>query len=78
MNKAIVGVGASGRGRASSPVAPVSFADWQIKFAQRMGQMKEPGVYPIAFIVDGNGRRRIVIQQGKIEELGGNNDDGQS
>lgn len=74
MNKIIVGVGASQR--KTNHLREVSFSEWQVKFAQRMGQMKEPGVYPIAFIVEANGRRRIVIQPGKVEELGGTHDDG--
>ena len=45
-------------------------ADWQVRMAYRVAMAtKKPGVWPMAVVLDDQGRRFIVID-GKMEALG--------
>lgn len=42
-----------------------------VKMAHRLGQVVNgPGVYPVAIIVKKDGRWQLVVEPGKVEELG--------
>lgn len=46
-----------------------NLAAWQKRLAYRAGQLKDPGVWPMALVVDKDGGRFLVIN-GKLEALG--------
>ena len=46
-----------------------NLANWQKRLAYRAAQLKEPGVWPMALVVDEDGGRFLVIN-GKLESLG--------
>ena len=50
---------------------PTAVPRWGLKAIYRLAQkMNKPGIYPLTLIVTKDGRRQLVLEGGKIEELG--------
>jgi hypothetical protein len=47
-----------------------SQSNWQVRGMMRLGQLSKPGVYPLTLIVAPDGGRQLVVENGKIEDLG--------
>lgn len=45
-------------------------SNWQVRGMMRLGQLSQPGVYPLTLIVAPDGGRQLVVENGKIEDLG--------
>ena len=44
---------------------------WELKAIYRLAQkIDKPGIYPFTLIVTKDGRRQLVIEGGKVEDLG--------
>ena len=45
-------------------------ANWQVRGMNRLAQLNRPGVYPLALIVSPDGSRQLVVENGRVEDLG--------
>lgn len=48
----------------------VTLSLWQVHASQQMGQIKEPGIYPMTLVVGQDGQRTIVLGNGTQAKLG--------
>ena len=56
-----------------------SIPKWGIRLINRLGQLKQPGIYHIVIIVDEQGNRQLGVIQtkpAKLEDLSNRNRDG--
>ena len=58
-----------GRGAKSKGVG-VSQSKWQVRASHRLAQLRKPGIYPLSLIVSPDGSRQLVVENGKVEDLG--------